>query len=254
MFEEGLAVYYSTSHYSTGGETPSSGDIELFAKRFAAPDVELPAAEYSAAGRFMGFLVRRFGLETVFEVCSITGIQPDAETLASAMTSVLGASPEQLLAELVDETQCDSWSLYQSRVFACGEANAARSAGVVDDDLLLRYRMGCDEETTVGRAMAASGSSSESSFYIRVPTGSRCPTPRTRPRPSSSSWLRVSLVAGFGPSWLVTRSAHFKLSRAPTGWRCEPTRTSRESSLWSSVVSDLCVSVDHPRDCRDPSL
>jgi hypothetical protein len=145
VFREGLAVYYSTS-----GETPSSGDIELLAQRFHALDEPLPSAEYDIAGRLVGMLVRRFGLNAVLEVCEINGLSRDPETFASAMTSVLGASPDELLVELANETECDHWRQYQSRVFACGEAGAARSAGVVDEDLLLRYEMGCDAPTTVG--------------------------------------------------------------------------------------------------------
>jgi hypothetical protein len=145
LFREGLAVYYSTS-----GSTPSSGAIELLAQRFQALDEGLPPAEYYIAGRFVGMLVRRFGLDAVLEVCEVNGVHRDPETFASAMISVLGASPEELVDDLANETECDRWDEYQSRVFACGEAGAARSAGVVDEDLLLRYRMGCDEETTVG--------------------------------------------------------------------------------------------------------
>jgi hypothetical protein len=144
VFREGLAVYYSTS-----GATPSSGAIELLAQRFQALDGALPPAEYYIAGRFMGMLVRRFGLDAVLDVCEINGAHRDPETFASAMISVLGASPDELVDDLANETGCNSWEEYQSRVFACGEAGAARSAGVVDNDLLLRYRMGCDEETTV---------------------------------------------------------------------------------------------------------
>jgi hypothetical protein len=145
VFREGLAEYYSTS-----SQTPSSGDIELLAQRFDALDVQLPGEEYDIAGRFVGMLVRRFGLDAVLEVCEINGLHRDPETFASAMISVLGASPDELLADLANETECDRWQQYQSRVFACGEANAARSAGVVDEDLLLRYELGCDSETTVG--------------------------------------------------------------------------------------------------------
>jgi hypothetical protein len=144
LFQEGLAVYYSTS-----GATPSSGAIELLAKRFQALDGKLPAAEYYIAGRFVGMLVRRFGLDAVLEVCEVNGAHRDPETFAAAMISVLGASPEELVDDLANETGCHSWDEYQSRVFACGEAGAARSAGVVDEKLLLRYRMGCDAETTV---------------------------------------------------------------------------------------------------------
>lgn len=150
MFMEGLAVYYSTS-----GETPSSNDIELLTQRFDTPDETLPLNEYDIAGRFMGFLVRRFGLDAVLDVCTITGINPDPETLASAMISVFGASPEQLLADLTNETACHTWAEYQSRVLACGEAKAARRAGVVDEELLLRYQMGCDAETAVGRRVGS---------------------------------------------------------------------------------------------------
>jgi hypothetical protein len=145
MLEEGLAVYYST-----GGETAPNRDIELLAARLDAPDEKLPAAEYDIAGRFVGMLVRRFGLDAVLEVCDMAGIHSDAEALASAMISVLGASPDELLAELANDTECDRWQQYQSRVFACGEAGAARNAGFVDEDLLLRYEMGCDAQTTVG--------------------------------------------------------------------------------------------------------
>jgi hypothetical protein len=145
VFEEGLAVYYSTS-----GATPSSGAIELLAQRFQALDERLPAAEYYIAGRFVGMLVRRFGLDAVLEVCEVNGAHRDPESFASAMISVLGASPGELVNDLANETGCHRWDEYQSRVLACGEASAARSAGVVDEKLLLRYRMGCDEETTVG--------------------------------------------------------------------------------------------------------
>jgi hypothetical protein len=145
LFREGLAVYFSTS-----GHTPSSGDIELLAQRFQALEGPLPSAEYDIAGRFVGMLVRRFGLPAVLEVCEVNGAHRDPESFASAMISVLGASPDELVDDLANETGCHRWDEYQSRVFACGEAGAARSAGVVDEKLLLRYRMGCDEETTVG--------------------------------------------------------------------------------------------------------
>ncbi len=147
VLSEGLAVYYGWA----GWETPSKGDLELLAKRFDAPDEKLPRAEYDVAGHFAGFLVRRFGLDAVLEVCRLAGRRPDSETFESAMKSVLGGSAEELLADLVaSEPECNEWPWYRSRVFTCGEAGAARHAGVVDDELLLRYRMGCGEENTVG--------------------------------------------------------------------------------------------------------
>jgi hypothetical protein len=145
VISEGLAVYYST-----GGETPSTGDFELLAQRFESPDEDIPTPEYDIAGRFVGMLVRDFGIDAVLELCTTTGSKPDAETLETAMISVFGSSPAQLLEELVNDTTCPIWRDYQSRVFACGEAGAARSAGSVDEYLIRSYELGCDAETTVG--------------------------------------------------------------------------------------------------------
>jgi hypothetical protein len=147
VLEEGLATYYTWS-----GKTPSKEEFELLAERFDAPwEQPLPGAEYPIAGRFAGFLVRHFGIDAVLEVCRMTGSRPSAEAFESAMISVLGTSPDELLAEMaVYEPKCDQWWSrgYRSRALACGEAGAVRRAGVVDDELSLQYRMGCDEEST----------------------------------------------------------------------------------------------------------
>lgn len=143
---EGLAVYYAP-----GGSTPDADDFDLLAPRLQNPSERIPNNEYAILGQFVAFLVREFGVDSVLEVCSLAGRTPSGAELASAMQSVLGASPAELIDQLGGEPSiCHTFDRYQSRVHACGVAAAASDFGTVGDDFETTLKLGCGEPGTVG--------------------------------------------------------------------------------------------------------
>jgi hypothetical protein len=146
---EGLAGYYAAS-----GATPSRAELERLFARFEDPSAKIPDDEYAALGRFVGHLIERFGLEAILDVCVYAGVDSSGVELASAMEGILGASPEQLLADLLAQPQtCDSFERHQSRVYACGLAEAAPDAGVAGlpgQQFEIAPKIDCSDESTVG--------------------------------------------------------------------------------------------------------
>ncbi len=103
--------------------------------------------------RFAAYLVQRFGLQAVLEVCRTTGHHPNGAQLSAALESVLGQTREELLADFEPELEldCNRFVFYQSRVYACGADDAAPYAGLVDDvGLELRFTLDCANEETIG--------------------------------------------------------------------------------------------------------
>jgi hypothetical protein len=123
---EGLAVYYSAS-----GSTPDESELGRLPARLEDPSARIPDDEYAALGRFVGFLVERFGLDAILEVCVIAGVDSSGAELAAAIESVLGVSPDSLLEDFrLEPHSCNSFERHQSRVYACGLAEAAPDAGI----------------------------------------------------------------------------------------------------------------------------
>jgi hypothetical protein len=143
---EGLAEYYSTL-----GANAQSGDLDLLVARLGEPSEHPPDAEYGILGRFAAFLVHRFGLDAIIEVCRITGRYPNGDEFASAMMSVFDVSTDTLLSDFAaDLGPCNSAKIYQSRVFACGVGEAAPDAGLVTADFEATYVFDCASEITIG--------------------------------------------------------------------------------------------------------
>jgi hypothetical protein len=144
---EGIAVYYSTE-IREGREL----DVDVLRRRFAAPAAKIPLSEYEMLGRFAGFLIERYGLQAILEVCAVAGDEASGAQLAAVMQSILGASPDELITALGQEpAHCNDFFVYRSKVFACGVAAAAPSLGsFVDGQLEARIEFGCDQPDTVG--------------------------------------------------------------------------------------------------------
>lgn len=144
---EGIAVYYSTQ-ISEGKQLA----VDVLSNRLASPSAGIPLGEYEMLGRFAGFLIERHGLQAVLEVCNVAGRDASGAQLSAAMQSILGESPDELLAALSQEPgYCNDFDTYRSNVFACGVAAAAPSLGTfVNGHLAARLELGCDQPDTVG--------------------------------------------------------------------------------------------------------
>jgi hypothetical protein len=148
VLSEGLAVYYDTT-----GNGSASGDLDLLSARLTRPNETLPYDEYPIAGRFAAFLVHEFGLAKVLDVCSLAGRKPKAAKLSSAMEQVLGASPAELVEQLASEPEeCNEFSRYQARLYACGDNPLAPHAGVVEPGVEFKstFSLGCEHEAAIG--------------------------------------------------------------------------------------------------------
>jgi hypothetical protein len=147
ILTEGIAIYYSTSHV-IGDEL----GIDALTRRLASPADDIPLGEYKMLGRFAGFLIERYGLDAVLDVCAVAGREATGAQLAAAMQSILGASPDELITALSQEPgYCNDFDRYRSNVFACGVAAAAPSLGsFVDGHLEARLEFGCGENDVVG--------------------------------------------------------------------------------------------------------
>lgn len=146
---EGLADYYNTL-----GRTPGSNGLELLTARLRDPSAGIPHDEYPILARFAAYLVERFGLDQILEVCTLVGRYPTGDELATAMASVFGITNDALLADFAEQPGwCNSFEVYQSRVYACGVAEAAPNAGVAGipgEVFEATYEFGCANESTVG--------------------------------------------------------------------------------------------------------
>jgi hypothetical protein len=144
---EGLAEYYSP-----WGNDANSNDFDLLVARLERPSEDPPDIEYGILGRFAGYLVDRFGITNVLEVCRVTGRYPDGAQLLAAMQSQFGVDTEQLLADFESTLgSCDLARVYQSHVFACGVAEAAPDVGVVGEiDLEFTLTLDCADYGTIG--------------------------------------------------------------------------------------------------------
>lgn len=143
---EGLAVYYSIE------EQGADLDIEVLAGHLAAPSESMPQRDYEMLGRLASFLIERYGLAAIRDVCATAGPEATGPELAQVMESILGASPDDILSMLSEQpTSCNDFRRYRSKVFACGVAAAAPNLGtVVDDHLEASLAFGCDQRDTVG--------------------------------------------------------------------------------------------------------
>ncbi|WP_146157432.1 hypothetical protein [Enhygromyxa salina] len=129
---EGLAEFYD----SGAGLDAQTRNLDLLAALLDAPSFPRGSDEYGIVGRFAAYLVEHFGVEAVLDVCRITDRFPDGPALAAAFKSVLGMTTKELLADFELELgpSCNRFRNYQSRVFACGAAQAAPDLGLVSVD------------------------------------------------------------------------------------------------------------------------
>lgn len=145
VLAEGLAVYYSTD-LSDG----HAMDFDVLASHLAAASGPLEWYDYEMLGRFAAFLVDEYGLAAVLDVCAMAGSEATGAQLSEAMQAALGASPDELVAALSEQpSSCNDFSVYESKVFACGGAAAAQHLGVVEGTLETTIEVGCDRGGTV---------------------------------------------------------------------------------------------------------
>ncbi|PRP94160.1 hypothetical protein ENSA5_41150 [Enhygromyxa salina] len=149
VLAEGLAEFYSAYSRDTKAD-----DFELLVGRMAQPS-GLAYEEYGILGRFAAYLVARFGLEGVLEVCRTTGRYPSGAQLSAALESVLGASTDELLADFEPELgACNEGERYRWRVFGCGVGEAAPDLGRVSQDrehtIDTTFTLDCANEVTIG--------------------------------------------------------------------------------------------------------
>jgi hypothetical protein len=151
VLAEGLATFYS----SVGHDAKTSDFDSLVARMKIPSEFPSTAHPYGILGRFAAYLVGRFGLEAVLDVCRTTGRFTDGPTLSAAMESVLGATTQELLADFEPELGiCNTSQVYQSHVFACGAAQAAPDLGLVsvegEQGIDVTFTLDCANEMTVG--------------------------------------------------------------------------------------------------------
>lgn len=145
---EGLAEFYSTL-----GNNASADEFGQLVTRMQNPSEQPPDAEYGILGRFAAYLVNRFGLQAVLDVCRATGRYPDGAQLSAATQSMLGSTTAELLADFdLELSTCNASNIYQSHVFACGTGEAAPNAGVVTDTTSVEatFALDCANEMTIG--------------------------------------------------------------------------------------------------------
>jgi hypothetical protein len=145
---EGIAEY----HGSTGLNVGSSG-FERLVEALDDPTADIPEGTYAILGRFVAYLVERFGHDAVLEVCRASGRSPSAAQLSATMDAVVGQSTAELLADFEPELgpECNQSKDFQSRVYACGVAGAAPDIGLVDEEgVELRYEIECANERVIG--------------------------------------------------------------------------------------------------------
>ncbi|PRP94161.1 hypothetical protein ENSA5_41160 [Enhygromyxa salina] len=147
---EGLASYYSATAHDA-----RTRDFERLVARMQEPSIRPPNREYGILGRFAAYLVARFGLEGVLEVCRTTGRYPSGAQLSAALESVLGASTDELLADFEPELgACNEGERYRWRVFGCGVGEAAPDLGRVSQDrehtIDTTFTLDCANEVTIG--------------------------------------------------------------------------------------------------------
>ncbi|KIG13835.1 hypothetical protein DB30_07490 [Enhygromyxa salina] len=149
VLSEGLAVFYSSA-FGRDAKTSS------FDRLVAIMETPTEPHEYGMLGRFMAYLVEHFGVEAVLDVCRITGRYPDGPALSAALESVLGMTTKELLANFEPELgpSCNHSRDYQSRVFACGAAQAAPDLGLVSVDgehaIDVTFTLDCANDIMVG--------------------------------------------------------------------------------------------------------
>jgi hypothetical protein len=88
---EGLAEYYSP-----WGNDANSNDFDLLVARLERPSEDPPDIEYGILGRFAGYLVDRFGITNVLEVCRVTGPLLTSESSARSTSSSRSRSTAQI--------------------------------------------------------------------------------------------------------------------------------------------------------------
>ena len=145
---EGLAEY----HGSTGRDV-SSNSFERLVAAFEAPSADVPSGTYGVLGRFVNYLVQRFGVGAVLEVCRASGRSPSAAYLSDTMDAIFGETTAELLADFEPElgSSCDRSKDFQSRVYTCGVAEAAPDIGLVGEEgVELRYEIDCANERVIG--------------------------------------------------------------------------------------------------------
>jgi len=145
---EGLAEYYSIYP-----DDLKSDGFERVVAAFDDPTKNPPQASYGPLGRFAAFLVTRYGLDAVFDVCQASGRYPSAAELSAATDSVLGSTMDELLTEFEAELgpACNRGKDYESRVYACGVAEAAPDIGLIGEaGVELDYAIDCANERTIG--------------------------------------------------------------------------------------------------------
>ncbi|PRQ05304.1 hypothetical protein ENSA5_02940 [Enhygromyxa salina] len=147
---EGLAEVYSANAFDA-----KTHDFELLVARMQEPSIPPSDREYGILGRFAAYLVARFGLEAVLDVCRTTGSSPSGPQLSAAMESVLGVSTDELLTDFEPELgSCNRARDYRWRVFGCGVAEAAPDLGRVSLDsersIETTFALDCANDTTIG--------------------------------------------------------------------------------------------------------
>jgi hypothetical protein len=142
---EGLAEYYA--HYPGDGREM---DFDVLSAHLADPSAAISWRDYEMLGRFTGFLVEEYGLRAILDVCAAVGRDANGEQLAQAMDSILGASPQELVAALSEApSSCNDFRIYGSKVFACGRKAAAQDLGIVTEDIERTLEFGCDRAGSV---------------------------------------------------------------------------------------------------------
>ncbi|PRQ02137.1 hypothetical protein ENSA5_25960 [Enhygromyxa salina] len=146
---EGLAEVYGGYSYDS-----KTSDFERLVARMEAPS-GLSPGDYGILGRFAAYLVERFGLEAVLDVCRITGRYPSGAELSAAMESVVGMTTAELLADFEPELgECNEAERYRWRVFGCGVGEAAPDLGLLSGDgehrIETTFTLDCANAATIG--------------------------------------------------------------------------------------------------------
>jgi hypothetical protein len=148
VLEEGLAVYFGDPRYATLGAdeldnpTPLRGEIE--AMLTAAP---IDQAEYSRAGHFVSFLVEKYGIEAVVELCAALHFESTRQDWERASEAVLEVSVDELLAIYAKYPTCTTQQ-YRARLMECsGEIDHVIAPGTTTE---FTVDMDCGDEHVIG--------------------------------------------------------------------------------------------------------
>ncbi len=143
VISEGLAEVYGTS-----GSTPSASDFDRLEGLLTNPTGQIASRDYDIAGRFVGFLVERYGLDSLLDMCALAGGWPEGQELATAFETTFEATIPEVLTEFEAQPNC-SYEQYRSHVYACGAASPLPGV-VVGAEVEVTYELDCASEMTLG--------------------------------------------------------------------------------------------------------